>query len=184
MKRFGRGNPRCRKYGYARETIPHVLNHYKSHSTACRGKHNAIPSHLGTVTINKKFPGVSPTLIPDLVLRRRDGETVIVDFTVAVEDRYESLVTARNAKILKYQLILESLQADSEPAYLDAIVVGSLGSRQRYSSPSYGDLQEVLNFNAQRLRPPLITLSPPPPISGIFVLALDVFLLLDTLRPA
>ncbi|GFU70927.1 hypothetical protein TNCV_3633391 [Trichonephila clavipes] len=35
------------------------------------------------------------TLIPDLVLRRHDGETVIVDFTVAFEDRYDSLVAAR-----------------------------------------------------------------------------------------
>ncbi|GFY43446.1 reverse transcriptase domain-containing protein, partial [Trichonephila inaurata madagascariensis] len=135
-KRFGRGNPRCRKCGYARETIPHVLNHCKIHSTAWKGRHDAIqnrvkkaiPSHLGTVTINKKFPGVSPTLIPDLVLRRRDGETVVVDFTVAFEDRYESLAAARQAKILKYQPILESLRAAGEPAYLDAIVVGSLGS--------------------------------------------------------
>ncbi|GFV58948.1 reverse transcriptase domain-containing protein [Trichonephila clavipes] len=67
-KRFGRGNPRCRKCGYARETIPHVLNHCKIHSTAWRRRHDAIqnrvskaiPSHLGTITINKKFPLVSP----------------------------------------------------------------------------------------------------------------------------
>ncbi|GFV08514.1 retrovirus-related Pol polyprotein from type-2 retrotransposable element R2DM [Trichonephila clavipes] len=135
-KRFGRGNPRCRKCGYARETIPHVLNHCKIHSTAWRRRHDAIqnrvlkaiPSHLGTITINKKFPGISSTLIPDLVLRKHDGETVIVDFTVAFEDRYDSLVAARNAKLLKYQPILESLRAAGKPAYLDAIVVGSLGS--------------------------------------------------------
>ncbi|GFV74011.1 reverse transcriptase domain-containing protein [Trichonephila clavipes] len=108
-KRFGRGNPRCRKCGYARETIPHVLNHCKVHSTAWRRRHDAIqtrvskaiPSHLGTITINKKFPGISSTLIPDLVLRKHDGETIIVDFTVAFEDRYDSLVAARNAKTIK-----------------------------------------------------------------------------------
>ncbi|GFQ86954.1 reverse transcriptase domain-containing protein [Trichonephila clavata] len=135
-KRFGRGNPCCRKCGYARETIPHVLNHCKVHSSAWKGRHDAIqnrikkaiPSYLGSVTINKKFPGVTPTLIPDLVLRKKSGETVIVDFTVAFEDRYDSLVTARNNKVTKYQPILESLRATGEPAFLDAIVVGSLGS--------------------------------------------------------
>ncbi|GFR11922.1 retrovirus-related Pol polyprotein from type-2 retrotransposable element R2DM [Trichonephila clavata] len=135
-KRFGQGNPRCRKCGYARETIPHVLNHCKIHSSAWKGRHDAIqnrikkaiPSHLGSVTINKKFPGVTPTLIPDLVLRKKSGETVIVDFTVAFEDRYDSLVTALNNKVTKYQPILESLRAAGGPAFLDAIVVGSLGS--------------------------------------------------------
>ncbi|GFX66014.1 reverse transcriptase domain-containing protein [Trichonephila clavipes] len=135
-KRFDRGNPRSHKCGYARETIPHVLNHCKIHSTARKRRHDAIqnrikkaiPSHLGSVVINKKFPGVSPTLIPDLVLWKHDGETVIVDFIVAFDDRYKSLVAARNAKILKYQPILESLRAAGKPAYLDAIVVGSLGS--------------------------------------------------------
>ncbi|GFV96090.1 reverse transcriptase domain-containing protein [Trichonephila clavipes] len=113
-----------------------VLQLNATKSTAWRRRHDAIqtrvskaiPSHLGTITINKKFPGISSTLIPDLVLRRHDGETIIVDFTVAFEDRYDSLVAARNAKLLKYQPILESLRAAGKPVYLDAIVVGSLGS--------------------------------------------------------
>ncbi|GFQ89706.1 uncharacterized protein TNCT_357881, partial [Trichonephila clavata] len=158
-KRFGQGNPRCRKCGYARETIPHVLNHCKIHSSAWKGRHDAIqnrikkaiPSHLGSVTINKKFPGVTPTLIPDLVLRKKSGETVIVDFTVAFEDRYNSLVTARTNKVTKYQPILESLRATGGPAFLDAIVVGSLvpGSRERFRSSSFGDLQELLHLDAE-----------------------------------
>ncbi|GFV69509.1 hypothetical protein TNCV_2779241 [Trichonephila clavipes] len=118
---------------------PHVLNHCKIHSTAWRRKHDAIqnrikkaiPSHLGSVVINKKFPGVSPTLIPDLVLRKHGGETVIVDFTVAFEDRYESLVAARNAKILKYLPILQSLRVAGKPAYLDAIVTTPVTSSGR-----------------------------------------------------
>ncbi|GFT16468.1 reverse transcriptase domain-containing protein, partial [Nephila pilipes] len=32
--RFSKCNPRCRNYGYSRETIPHVLNHCKPHSDA------------------------------------------------------------------------------------------------------------------------------------------------------
>ncbi|GFY44317.1 hypothetical protein TNIN_400521 [Trichonephila inaurata madagascariensis] len=62
------------------------------------------------------------SLIRDLVLQRSGGET-IVDFSVAYEDRYESLAAARNAKIQKYQSIFESLRAASKPAYLDAIVI-------------------------------------------------------------
>ncbi|GFV94623.1 hypothetical protein TNCV_3826901 [Trichonephila clavipes] len=83
---------------------------------------------MGSISINKKFPGTSPTLIPDLVLRGSGGKTVIVDFTVAFEDRYESLVAARNGKIFQYQPILESLRAAVKPAYLNAIAVGALAS--------------------------------------------------------
>ncbi|GFX39001.1 uncharacterized protein TNCV_5055421 [Trichonephila clavipes] len=83
---------------------------------------------MGSMSINKILPGTSPSLIPDLVLRGSGRETVIVDFTVAFEDRYESLVAARNAKIFKYQPILESLRAAGKPPYLDVIVVGALGS--------------------------------------------------------
>ncbi|GFU14289.1 reverse transcriptase domain-containing protein, partial [Nephila pilipes] len=32
--RFSKRNPKCRKCGYAKETIPHVLNHCKPHSDA------------------------------------------------------------------------------------------------------------------------------------------------------
>ncbi|GFW84053.1 reverse transcriptase domain-containing protein [Trichonephila clavipes] len=135
-KRFRKYNLKCRKCGYAKETVPHVLNHCKTHSTAWKRRHDAyqnhvarsIPSYMGSMSINKKFPCTSPSLIADLVLRGSGGETVIVDFTVAFEDRYESLVAARNAKIFKYQPILESLRAAGKPAYLDAIVVGALGS--------------------------------------------------------
>ncbi|GFU08815.1 uncharacterized protein TNCV_991591 [Trichonephila clavipes] len=135
-KRFSKHNLKCRNSGYAKETVPYVLNHCKTHSTTWKRRHDAvqnhvaraIPSYMGSMSINKKFPGTSPSLIPDLVFRGSGGETVIVDFTVAFEDRYESLVTARNAKIFKYQPILESLRAAGKPVYLDAIVVGALGS--------------------------------------------------------
>ncbi|GFS46323.1 hypothetical protein TNIN_130791 [Trichonephila inaurata madagascariensis] len=95
----------------------------------------------------------------DLVLRRRDGETVVVDFTVAFEDRRQASISGRDRRGL-------------------AVL---LGYRQRYSSPSFEDLQEVRNFNAQPLRPPLwsqLSSSPAMISSGIFVLALDIFLLL------
>ncbi|GFY77460.1 hypothetical protein TNIN_302421 [Trichonephila inaurata madagascariensis] len=74
-KRVGKFNPNCRKCGYMRETTPHDLNHCKVHSTAWKRHKSiqsrvakAIPAHLGTMTMNKMNPGISPSLIPDLVL--------------------------------------------------------------------------------------------------------------------
>ncbi|GFQ66077.1 hypothetical protein TNCT_242281 [Trichonephila clavata] len=75
-----------------------------------------------------KFPGVTPTLINDLILRKKCGETRIVDFTVAFADRHEYLVAVRNANVTKYQPIQESLRAAGQPVYLDAIVVDWLGT--------------------------------------------------------
>ncbi|GFT29949.1 reverse transcriptase domain-containing protein [Nephila pilipes] len=45
-RRFGKRDPRCRKCGYARETIPHVLIHCKPHSVAWRKRHNAIQNRV------------------------------------------------------------------------------------------------------------------------------------------
>ncbi|GFT40865.1 c2H2-type domain-containing protein, partial [Nephila pilipes] len=162
-RRFGNRDPRCRKCGYARETIPHVLNHCKPHSVAWRKRHDAIQNRVvraipptvgsvtvnkkfpgisttlipdlvlrkksvGSVTVNKKFPGISITLIPDLVLRKKSGEVYVIDFTVPFEDRPESLSTARQHKIDKYLPIVEHLRREGKSAFVDAVVVGSLGS--------------------------------------------------------
>ncbi|GFU46271.1 reverse transcriptase domain-containing protein, partial [Nephila pilipes] len=77
--RFSKRNPKCRKCGYVRETIPHVLNHCKPHSDAWKRRHDAIQnrvaraisSSVGSVSINKKFPGIAQTLIPDMVLTKK-----------------------------------------------------------------------------------------------------------------
>ncbi|GFS59534.1 retrovirus-related Pol polyprotein from type-1 retrotransposable element R2 [Nephila pilipes] len=77
--RFSKRNPKCRKCGYVRETIPHVLNHCKPHSDAWKRRHDAIQnrvaraisSSVGSVSINKKFPGIAQSLIPDMVLTKK-----------------------------------------------------------------------------------------------------------------
>ncbi|GFU49386.1 reverse transcriptase domain-containing protein, partial [Nephila pilipes] len=101
--RFSKRNPKCRKCGYVRETIPHVLNHCKPHSDAWKRRHDAIQnrvaraisSSVGSVSINKKFPGIAQTLIPDMVLTKKSGEVFVIDFTVAFEDRLSSFANAR-----------------------------------------------------------------------------------------
>ncbi|GFV39542.1 uncharacterized protein TNCV_1367831 [Trichonephila clavipes] len=141
-----KSNPLCRKCGYMRKTVPYVLNHCKVHSTAWKTRHDSeqnlvaksIPAHLGTLTTNKEYPGIMPSLIPDLVLRRSGGETV-VDFNVAFDDRYEPL-EACNAKIQKYQPIHESLRAaDASRRYFRRL----LGSRERYRSLTSRDLSKI-----------------------------------------
>ncbi|GFT62439.1 PO24 protein [Nephila pilipes] len=134
--RFSKRNPKCRKCGYARETIPHVLNHCKPHSDAWKRRHDAIqnrvaraiPSSCGSVSLNKKFPGLSQMLIPDMVLTKKSGKVFLIDFTDAFEHRLKSFANARQGKIDKYLPIVEHLRREGKVAHVDAIVVGSLGS--------------------------------------------------------
>ncbi|GFT00907.1 retrovirus-related Pol polyprotein from type-1 retrotransposable element R2 [Nephila pilipes] len=129
--RFSKRNPKCRKCGYARETIPHVFNHCKPHSDASKRRHDAIqnrvaraiPSSCGSVSLNKKFSDLSQTLILDMVLTKKSGEVFVSDFTVAFEDRLKSF-----ANVDKYLPIVEHLRREGKVAHVDAIVVGSLGS--------------------------------------------------------
>ncbi|GFT44232.1 c2H2-type domain-containing protein [Nephila pilipes] len=158
--RFSKRIPKCRKCGYARETIPHVLNHCKPHGDAWKRRHDAIqnrvaraiPSSFGSVSFNKKFSGLSKTLIPDMVLMK-SGEVLIIDFTVTFEDRLKSLATARQGKIDKYLPNVEHLRREGKVAHVDAIVVGSLGSwdpsndaalAQMGISPKYAKLMRKL----------------------------------------
>ncbi|GFQ99607.1 hypothetical protein TNCT_132881 [Trichonephila clavata] len=97
---------------------------------ACRNAHvhKSQTESLDKTVISIAKCQPPPPLISDLVLRKKSGDTVIVHFTVAFEDRYDSLVTTRNAKVTKYQPTLEYLRATGQPVFLDAIFVDSLGS--------------------------------------------------------
>ncbi|GFT23331.1 retrovirus-related Pol polyprotein from type-1 retrotransposable element R2 [Nephila pilipes] len=115
---FGNRDPRCRKCGYARETIPHVLNHCKPHSVAWRKRHDAIqnrvvraiPLTVGSVTVNKKFPGISTTVIPDLVLRKKS------DFDLFIIYFYVRCTPELWCRASRLPLLPTSLSASPEPA--------------------------------------------------------------------
>lgn len=59
-RRFGDGDERCRRCGYAKETLPHVLNHCHPHMVAVTRRHDAIlhrlvravPESLGVKQVN------------------------------------------------------------------------------------------------------------------------------------
>ncbi|GFU25981.1 uncharacterized protein NPIL_213221 [Nephila pilipes] len=63
-----------------------------------------------------------------MVLTKKSGLVLIIDFIITFEDRLKSLATARQGKIDKYLPIVEHLRQEGKVAHVDVIVVGSLGS--------------------------------------------------------
>jgi hypothetical protein len=75
--RFGGGDKRCRRCGHDNETLPHVLNHWKTHLAAVTRRHNAVLNRLvkalephegTTVCVNQTVPGLHDRLRPYLLI--------------------------------------------------------------------------------------------------------------------
>jgi hypothetical protein len=136
-KRFGNGDKRCPRCGHANETLPHVLNHCKSHFAAITRRHNAILDRLAkaykpptqtTVRINQTMPGFDDGLRPDLVIiNNAEKCATITDVASPFENRYAAFETARNEKRIKYDHIARKLWQDGFKVYLDAFIVGAFG---------------------------------------------------------
>ena len=131
------GDKRCRRCGYATETLPHVINHCRHQLVNMTGRHDAIldrivkavPASLGTASINRKVADSSSALRPDLVVTdMANRKVVIVDVTVPFENRYEALEAARLAKMDKYEPLVKELTEKGFEVEMDALVVGSLGA--------------------------------------------------------
>ncbi|KAH1173552.1 hypothetical protein KIL84_017391 [Mauremys mutica] len=82
---------RCRKCGYANDTLPHVLCGCKQHSQAWRHCHNAIqnrlakaiPPSLGKITLDTAIPGTDSRLRPDIVMTDAEKKKdLLVDIMV------------------------------------------------------------------------------------------------------
>lgn len=136
-RRFGTGDKRCRRCGYSNETLPHVLNHCKPHQRAATLRHDnvqkrfvaAIPSTLGTIQTNRTVTGSNSNLRPDIVISNNTTKQItIIDVTVPFENRYESFREARREKVRKYRQLADELRAKGFTVYLDALIVGTLGS--------------------------------------------------------
>ena len=138
-RRGAAGDQRCRRCGYARETLPHVLNHCRPHMQTITRRHDAILARLERalprgrglgVRVNRQVPGVDSPLRPDLVVER--GQQVsLVDVTVAFENRPEALRAAAAAKEAKYAGIVRQLREQGKTASVHALVLGSLGTWYR-----------------------------------------------------
>ena len=142
LNAYGRGarDQRCRRCGYARETLPHVLNHcLTAHRDAIQRRHDAILTRLEkavprgrdvAVLTNRQVPGIQSPLRPDLVVVRGDHVS-LVDVTVSFENRLDALSAADLLKREKYAGIVQQLRQQGKQASVHAFVVGSLGTWYR-----------------------------------------------------
>lgn len=134
-RRFGEGDTRCRRCGYPKETIPHVLSHCTTHSAAWQHRHNAVQTRIADaipkvnteMTVNKQFEDTG--LRPDIVtINRRTNTAWVLDITVPFENTYQAFQDARDNKRTKYQPVVEILQKRGYTTAVDAVIVGCLGS--------------------------------------------------------
>ncbi|XP_037073722.1 uncharacterized protein LOC119094916 [Pollicipes pollicipes] len=148
-----RGDERCRRCGYARETLSHVLCHCMPHSDAFQRRHNAILSRLhkavqrdGVVTqVNRRVPGCVSSLRPDLVVTRGD-EVILADVTVAFENGPHALRAASDAKVRKYTPLVHELRGRGKTASVVALIVGPLGTWWRGNEASLRRLRVSRNY--------------------------------------
>jgi hypothetical protein len=112
------------------------------------------PAIAGTASEDKKIPGTSSQLRPDLVVTNAAARSIsIIDVAVAFENKYEAFQLARAGKIQKYALLADELRSQGWDVYLNAFVVGALGGwdsdnetviRQLRISRSYAKLMKKL----------------------------------------
>ena len=147
---------RCRRCGYARETLPHVLCHcMQKHSVAYQKRHDALLSRLTAavrrdgvdVRVNRQVPGSASTLRPDLVVTRDGGATVVLaDVTVAFENGPEAMRAASDAKERKYRPLVEELRAAGKEASVVTLVLGPLGTWWRGNETALRRLRVSRNY--------------------------------------
>lgn len=124
---------RCRRCGYAEETLPHVLCHCMRQSRAMTERHNAIVARvkkaaLGRFTVIGENQVVGlPSLRPDLVLARGE-EALILDVCCPFENRAQAFQEARRTKEEKYAPLQRHLLQRFQRVSVDSIIVGCLGT--------------------------------------------------------
>ena len=128
---------RCRRCGYDKETLPHVLNHCKIHCVSRARRHNAvlqqivkvIPESSVPIEINRMTGGNTTNLRPGLVVTNEvDRKVIFVDVAISFENRFEALEDARQEKMDKYQQLAYELRGKGYTVDLNVLVVGSLGT--------------------------------------------------------
>jgi len=139
-------NAKCRKCGYKKETLAHVINHCPSNEGAIRYRHDTGLTIIektiqkattkSTIVVNSTVKGFQgPTLKPDLQIYLPNKKCVMLDLAVTFEatdkhfdQPHTSFQDIRKYKVQKYQKLKEYLTKQGYSVQLDAIVYGSLGS--------------------------------------------------------
>lgn len=121
----------CRHCDYNNETLPHVINHCKPLLQRGTDRHNKIVKRVKTASSrhwNYENQNVCGTLLrPDLVLEK-NGHVIILDVACPFNDGIECFNETRQKKIQKHQPLIEILCRRYKSVFVDAVIVGSLGS--------------------------------------------------------
>ncbi|GLV46536.1 hypothetical protein CBL_20861 [Carabus blaptoides fortunei] len=124
----------CRRCPHPLESLPHVLNHCMRNAAAYQKRHDATLDRIQqaaqvkyhVLSRNQELPGMAG-LRPDLVLVK-GKQAIVIDVTVAFENRQEALMAARQGKIQKYTPLANHLSATYTEVAIEPVVVGSLGA--------------------------------------------------------
>ena len=156
----------CRRCGYHNETLPHVLcscePHFASNITP---RHNAIQNrivnaiqnrHKGrTVEVNKtiRFLAGGRPVRPDIVVHDPDKNLVtILDVSCPFENGQYAFDRARARKIAKYAPEVATLESYGYTVHFDAILVGPLGTWDRFNDAILLQLGVTRSFLAKMKR--------------------------------
>lgn len=135
----------CRQCGYANETLAHVLCHCKLHlSKDITARHNSILDRLvktvqygnknAKISVNSVCNVANRNVRPDiLVINESDKSVDIIDVTCPFENGVNAFTQARIKKQMAYEPERLAYEKLGYRVYCDAIVVGSLGSWDRYN---------------------------------------------------
>ena len=136
-RRWGSGDRRCRRCGYASETLPHLLCYCGPLSASRQLRHNAMREacrglEAPKVRLNQRFQGEGGDLAalrPDIVVTYEPSITVvIVDVIVEFEKSFAALEAARVETVQKYQPLADALRGRGYVVHVDGFVVGTLGA--------------------------------------------------------
>ncbi|XP_035205381.1 uncharacterized protein LOC118180390 [Stegodyphus dumicola] len=132
-RRQDNGMRGCRRCSFSLETLAHVVCHCMRYSRAFTSRHNTIVERIKKAasprwTIDAENQTLSNlNLRPDLLLTK-GRSAVVVDATVAFDNRLEAFHSARRLKKEKYAALLPLLRERFDDVKIEAVVVGALGT--------------------------------------------------------
>ncbi|XP_023223761.1 uncharacterized protein LOC111624982 [Centruroides sculpturatus] len=135
-KRFGNEPKKCRRCGYQRETLAHVLCHCPANFHLITLRHNAILNRIvsafrpkdAKVYVNQRIPGFNKNCRPNMVVVHEASKSAtIVNVTVPFENGPDAFQSAREKKLRKYNSLVRHFQQQGFNTHISAFIVGALG---------------------------------------------------------
>ncbi|XP_023220585.1 uncharacterized protein LOC111622442 [Centruroides sculpturatus] len=135
-KRFGNETKACRRCGFVRETLSHVLCHCPPNFRLITHRHNAVLNRLvnaiqpkdATILINQRVPGFEENCRPDLVvLHEASKSATIVDVTTPFENGLPAFEAAREEKERKYSNLVSHFRNKNYDTFFGTFIIGALG---------------------------------------------------------